>query len=516
LELSAGRKLTYGTMLVVVLALVQGIISFWVVNDLGQQLDQAVNRNARQQLLAGQISTSASDLDAAERGLAMAMMLQQTQVADQLRRDITGLDESIDKQIRELRSTAGEGAAGSILNQLGNEFTAFRQLHQQVLRSLEGQKMDEALGTLNSSLLPRLSQMNRAAKKVLEDQNTNLAALRSSAEKKRSISLYLVGAFCVLTLVIGLGVQFNVRSIYGVLRKTVGELNDNARELAGASTQVSDASQSISQAAGEQAKSLEQTSSSAEQIHAMTRRNLEHAESAARRTHEASGVIQEANRALSQMVVSMNEISNSSSKISKIIKVIDEIAFQTNILALNAAVEAARAGEAGMGFAVVADEVRNLAQRSAQAAKDTTQLIEESIGRSAEGKQKLDEVAQAIASVTESSNNVRSLVENVHLGSEQQAKGIEQIARAVSRMEQVTQQLAASAEQGAAAGENLKHQARAVDDIGQALHNLLGASGQVQLAMDSPRPIGSRRRPQAHGNPQNAEQLIPFEEVNTM
>jgi methyl-accepting chemotaxis protein len=173
--------------------------------------------------------------------------------------------------------------------------------------------------------------------------------------------------------------------------------------------------------------------------------------------------------------VSMNEISNSSGKISKIIKVIDEIAFQTNILALNAAVEAARAGTAGMGFAVVADEVRNLAQRSAQAAKDTTQLIEESIGRSAEGKQKLDEVAQAISSVTESSNNIRSLVENVHLGSEQQAKGIEQIARAVSRMEQVTQQLASSAEEGAAAGENLKHQASAVDDIGQALENLLGA-----------------------------------------
>jgi methyl-accepting chemotaxis protein len=317
--------------------------------------------------------------------------------------------------------------------------------------------------------------LNRAAKKVLEEQNTKLSALRSSSESKRAISLYLVGAFCVVTLLIGLGAQFNVRSIYGVLRKTVGKLNDNARELATASTQVSDASRSISQAAGEQARSLEQTSASAEEIHAMTQRNLEHAESAARRTHEAAGVIEEANRALAQMVVSMNEISNSSGKISKIIKVIDEIAFQTNILALNAAVEAARAGTAGMGFAVVADEVRNLAQRSAQAAKDTTQLIEESIGRSAEGKQKLDEVAQAISSVTESSNNIRSLVENVHLGSEQQAKGIEQIARAVSRMEQVTQQLASSAEEGAAAGENLKHQASAVDDIGQALENLLGA-----------------------------------------
>src|SRR5271156_3316875 len=123
------------------------------------------------------------------------------------------------------------------------------------------------------------------------------------------------------------------------------------------------------------------------------------------------------------MVQSMQEITGSSDKISKIIKVIDEIAFQTNILALNAAVEAARAGEAGMGFAVVADEVRSLAQRSAQAAKDTATLIEDSITRSREGKMKVDQVSFAIKVVTQDSTGVKILIDEVSLGSEEQSRG---------------------------------------------------------------------------------------------
>ena len=153
---------------------------------------------------------------------------------------------------------------------------------------------------------------------------------------------------------------------------------------------------------------------------------------------------------------------------------IDEIAFQTNILALNAAVEAARAGEAGMGFAVVADEVRNLAQRSAQAAKDTTQLIEDSIQSANSGKHKLDEVAKASESVNVLVKAVGSLVQEVRLGSEEQERGIEQIAKAVSQMERVTQQVAANAEEGAAAGEDLRKHASTVERTVLSLQELVG------------------------------------------
>ena len=175
----------------------------------------------------------------------------------------------------------------------------------------------------------------------------------------------------------------------------------------------------------------------------------------------------------------MTEINASSEKVSKIIKVIDEIAFQTNILALNAAVEAARAGEAGMGFAVVADEVRNLSQRCAQAARDTASLIEESIAKSHDGMSKLDQVAGAIRSITESAAKVKTLVDEVSLGSQEQARGIEQIAKAIGQMEQVTQKNAANAEQSASASEELSGQAETMKGVAGQLQALVGGRKQA-------------------------------------
>jgi methyl-accepting chemotaxis protein/methyl-accepting chemotaxis protein-1 (serine sensor receptor) len=201
--------------------------------------------------------------------------------------------------------------------------------------------------------------------------------------------------------------------------------------------------------------------------------------------------VAEANRTLADMMASMEQIGASSGKISKIIKVIDEIAFQTNILALNAAVEAARAGEAGMGFAVVAEEVRNLAQRSAQAARDTTSLIEESILKSTEGSRKLEEVASSIVGITEGAGRVKTLVDEVEASSKEQAQGIDQISKAVAQMDQVTQKTAANAEESASASEELNAQSQALMSVVKRLRDLVGADSEDSVTFR--KPVAPRR-----------------------
>jgi methyl-accepting chemotaxis protein/methyl-accepting chemotaxis protein-1 (serine sensor receptor) len=231
--------------------------------------------------------------------------------------------------------------------------------------------------------------------------------------------------------------------------------------------------------ASQQAASLEETSTATTEIESITRKVSGDMSMAADRMHHDDQVVQSAGHALDGMVASMRGIGESSTRISKIIRVIDEIAFQTNILALNAAVEAARAGEAGMGFGVVADEVRNLAQRCAQAARDTTALIEESAAKTSDGSAKVDHVAAAIRTISEESAKVKTLMVQVNSGSQEQARGIEQIGKAITQMQQVTQTTAASAQEGAAAAEELDTQAAAMKDIVERLRAMVSGGAAI-------------------------------------
>ena len=267
-------------------------------------------------------------------------------------------------------------------------------------------------------------------------------------------------------LLAGGGGFFVVTGMAKTLREISESVAVGAQQVSQAAAQVSTSSQSMAQGSAESAASLEETSASVEEIQSMARRNTENSQNAAGIVAHSEEKFRETNQALDEMVVAMSEITGSSQKISKIIKVIDEIVFQTNILALNAAVEAARAGEAGMGFAVVADEVRNLAQRCAQAAKDTSGLIEGSIAKSDGGKSKVDRLAEALRGVTKEATQIKTLVDEVSVGSREQANGLDQISKAVMQMEQAGQSAAATAEESATAAEELNAQSATLMDAG--------------------------------------------------
>ena len=243
------------------------------------------------------------------------------------------------------------------------------------------------------------------------------------------------------------------------LREMVGGIQVAGEQIASGSGQVADASQALSQGATESAASLEEVTASMHQMAGQVRNSAENASTANQLSSESQQAAETGDKQMAEMVSAMEEINQAGQNISKIIKVIDEIAFQTNLLALNAAVEAARAGQHGKGFAVVAEEVRNLAARSAKAAEETAELIEGSVALTDRGAQMAQQTADGLKGIMEGTTKVSDLLEEIAAASNEQAQGISEVTTGLSQIDQVTQQNTASAEESAAASEELSGQA---------------------------------------------------------
>jgi Methyl-accepting chemotaxis protein (MCP) signalling domain/Four helix bundle sensory module for signal transduction len=273
------------------------------------------------------------------------------------------------------------------------------------------------------------------------------------------------------------------------LTRSIGRIINDLEAASGqtlsASEQVSASSQALAEGATEQAASVEETSSSLEEIAGMTRQNAEHASNVEELARKTQSTTQRGSEAMGRMEAAIQSIKDGSDKTAKIIKTIDEIAFQTNLLALNAAVEAARAGDAGRGFAVVAEEVRSLAIRSANAAKDTSQLIEDSQQRAAQGVSVAAEVGALLSEITEYAGKMNSLVVEVSSASKEQSRGVQQITEAVSQMNLVTQSNAASAEETSAAAEELSAQAESLSATVRDLNTLMYGAGRANGSVAS-------------------------------
>ncbi len=465
-QMTVGKKMTLIGALLIGLTIILGVLSLIELNAYAKKVT-ALSDDA----LAGVSACSKLQSAFLElRGDAWKHVaaIDDVEMARQ-DQEIARLKGAIAEYLMQAQATVNTDEEREINQKIGPGLQRYYQVWDQAAVLSRATKNVEAYKALNSGAA--LAQEIRQAIATETEYNRRLGTDYAAATKEIGARItWLTWVVLILSSILGsAALFFFVRSLNRVLRQTTRELTEGAAQVASASAQVAASSQSLAQGASEQAASLEETSSSSEEIASMTQKNAENSSSAATFMIDVDQRVAAGNRTLQEMVQSMEEITGSSDKISKIIKVIDEIAFQTNILALNAAVEAARAGEAGMGFAVVADEVRNLAQRSAQAAKDTASLIEESIAKSQEGSERLQKVADVMHAITESTSKVKTLVDEVNLGSQEQSRGIQQISKAISQMDHVTQSAAASAEEGASASEQLSAQAEA---MGQAVRKL--------------------------------------------
>ncbi len=342
------------------------------------------------------------------------------------------------------------------------------------------EKIKTDLASYNDQVIAQLkfrSDMD-SRKKNLNNAATLLVKLSSERlQGQIKFSLNLIIGFLIAGLVFGISYAIvSTKRIVGQIKGAILGVKMGASQVDAYSRQVSDASHMLAKGSSEQAASIEETSASLEEMSSMTEKNADNAHQADNFMKEVNQIVGQANESMTELTGSIEEISHASEETSKIIKTIDEIAFQTNLLALNAAVEAARAGEAGAGFAVVADEVRSLSIRAAEAAGNTSNLIEGTVKKVKEGSRLVSQTDNAFTAVAESAGKVGDLVAEIAAASREQAQGIGQVNRAVTEMDKVVQLNAANSEESASGAEHMNAQAEKLNSIVEDLSTMVGGS----------------------------------------
>ena len=359
--------------------------------------------------------------------------------------------------------TAEQAAA---LTAVANQFKVVYDLARtQIAARLDSKFLTEHVVKLDARALQRLKQLGA------ETTREHSAAIASGSEQ--TIRLVIITTIVGLLAGVIIAVVIAVRTIRQISFIVRG-LSESSTAVADSSTQVSGSSQALADGASAQAASLEETGASLEEISSMAKRNAAGALRAKTLATETRAAAESGTKEVTSMNEAMEAIKTSGNGIAKIIKTIDEIAFQTNILALNAAVEAARAGEAGAGFAVVAEEVRALAQRSASAAKETADKIEDSVAKSHHGATVCDRVASRLQEIAAKSREVDELIGEIATASHEQTQGIEQVNKAVGAMDRVVQSTAAQAEEGAGVAQELTTQSESLRQCVNELAHVVG------------------------------------------
>ena len=471
--MSLGKKLAVSCGAIVVVGLALSCCSWNAIRTLGEMLDRAANTAAKKMDLVAEIRNRVQDLeDHAKRtqlahaihkleagGSAGCSSCHGTEAQDSDQHEFEALGARVLEKIAALRPLIDDSEGRAALDHLETGVQGWVASYNDYLRKFAASDFAGAHDVITAKMLPLVESLDRSTALLWEEERTYFAQSNAqaaaTAARSRGAALLLI----VLGALIVCGIMVGAWRTGSGLRELAATLARQAALVAAAAERVSNYSNSAAEGASEQANSIEEVSSSNTEINETAQKNAGDARTSAQVSTAVAQDLADANGRLEQLMTAMVDIQSTSSRVCNIMKVIDEIAFQTNILALNAAVEAARAGESGLGFAVVAGEVRTLAQRSAQAAQETAELIEESMAASQTGMARLSGVQEAFHGLCGSAETVTRLAGDVQAGSLEQVRRVEGIAERVAHMRSVTARATSGACESAQASEELKCQA---------------------------------------------------------
>ncbi|HBE78172.1 MAG TPA: hypothetical protein DDW65_10385 [Firmicutes bacterium] len=467
----------FGSMLAIIVIIV--VLALFGLKRIDGKMKAIVDYNVYKLTLYNNMQECILEVNDSIKTIALVDdPLNRQQEVEKIEKIRTSYDE-LERKIEQTSATAqGKLLRAKIVEVAGPA----KSLNDQVIQLAMANQKTAAIALVTTEAGPACREWLAALKQAInlqEDSNKNDLADANRTSHMMILLMTILGG-CAVGL--GMAVTYYItRSITKPVNHIANQLNQGAGQVAAASNQLSASAGQLSQGSTEQAASIEETSSTLQEAASMLEQTSVNTLQAVELSRQATESAGKGNIEMRQMMNSLEDMKKSSAEIAKIIKVIDDIAFQTNILALNAAIEAARAGDAGLGFSVVAEEVRNLAGRSAQAAKDTATIIESNIELSNTGVIVAEGVRKALTEITENAKKVNELMNEISAASEEQAQGVEQVTKAMTQMESVTGQNAANAEESASAAEELFAQAESMREIVAELTSLAnGAKGVLK------------------------------------
>ncbi len=481
-------KLYLGFSVPLAMMVVLIVISLVNMASIGENMERIVTVNNVRSDLSQDVASDVRDL---EIGLAMIILNKTDEERQMEKKRINELREKYVASLKKIadETTKDDAKGKEILARIIANQDAAREFNNQLVELAMANKEAEATGVMNNKSEPAMAKLLASIDELVQHQiELTKKRYAESMAAYASARLWTLIVSALAALLTGWIAFVITRGITKPLTRVIGGLTEASSQVTSSSSQVASASQSLAEGSSEQASALEETSSSLEEMSSMTKQNADNSAQAKALMGEVKKIVAKVNDHVGSTAEAVQEAMKTSEQTGKIIKTIDEIAFQTNLLALNAAVEAARAGEAGAGFAVVADEVRNLAIRAAEAAKNTSDLIENTISAVKKSSDLTQLTREAFKENVDISGKVGNLVDEISAASEEQAQGIGQISKAVAEMDKVVQQAAANAEESASASEEMNAQAEEMKRFVSELSQMVGGSAAPVAGRDKHQP----------------------------